>query len=99
MAAEIEPGCPNCPSAESAEMLPCDLATKANCAPGDQPSAEPGGLQIKAKNSPGDLLLPIAPGIHESARPVFLAPSLPDRSVFLDRGGPSRNVLFCVYLK
>jgi hypothetical protein len=99
MAAEVEHSCPNCPSTESAEMLPCDSIVKANCAPEDQLSAEPRGLQVKAKDLPGDSLIPFAAGLYESARPVFLVQPLPDSFVFSDPGGPSRNVLFCVYLK
>ena len=99
MAAEIEHDCPNCPGTESAEMPPCDFSMKANCTPEDLPSTEPRSLQVKAKDLPNDLLVSIGPELSEFARPVDLAQSLRDSSVFLDPGGPSRNILFCVYLK
>ncbi len=80
-------------------MPPCNFSVKANCTPEDLSSTEARSLQVKAKDSPGELPVAIAPELSEFARPVDLAQALPNRSVFLDPGGPSRNILFCVYLK
>jgi hypothetical protein len=99
MAAEAEHDCPHCPPTEQRELPPCDEIFVQDCAIDDQLSAESRSLQIKAKDSPNDSPIAIAPSYCAVETPAVPTQAVPHIMAFLNPSGPPRNVLFCVYLK
>jgi len=93
MALGLDQDCAHCPPAET----PCELATSQDCAFGDQLNAESRSQQLK--DSPSEVPVAIAPACHEPAKQLLKTQARVDSSVLINPSGPSRNVLFCVYLK